>query len=355
MNGNIIFELSLYIKMAKKPFFYLTLLCFLPVFGQYTDVINSSQPGNSETAYGVGLGIYQFEYQNEVNFRSNIKAYSSLVDFDTKLDFRMGFLFENLELHANINYDYTWVNPNTLFTNYRQNASWSTSYFGLKILLFEPIYTDKSKEIRSWKKRHSYDYKRLIPSVALEMGYELPLLNKDPEYMVVIDLDDALHPNNEAQIISKILLQQNITRRWSSLININLRDFKFDQYIVSSNYVLTDNWAGFIEYNSKSYTLPVPGSLGIGLAYLVHQNLQLNISAGSNFDWNGLQANAILGVSWRINRHKEYKKVKLKSEGDDNTRLRGKNFFDKKPNSYQKNKKKQRRKNKKLIRKNQYD
>ncbi len=341
--------------MAKKPFLYLTLLCVFQVFGQYTDVINSSQPGNSETAYGVGLGIYQFEYQNEVNFRSYIQAYSSLVDFDTKLDFRTGFLFENLELHANINYDYTWVNPNTIFTNYRQNASWSSTYLGLKILLFEPIYTDKTKEIRSWKKRHAYDYKRLIPSVAFELGYELPLSNKGPQNLIVTDLDDALHPNNEAQLISKILLQQNISKRWSSLINVNLRDFKFDKYIISSNYVFADNWAGFMEYNSKSYTLSVPGSLGIGVAYLVHQNLQLNLSTASNFDRNQLHANAILGVSWRINRHKEYKKVKSKSEGDDNKRLRGKNLFNKKPNSYRKNKQKQRRKNKKLIRKNQYD
>jgi hypothetical protein len=95
----------------------------------------------------------------------------------------------------------------------------------------------------------------------------------------------------------------------------------------------------------------------MGLAYLVHQNLQLNISAGSNFDWNGLQANAILGVSWRINRHKEYKRVRLKSEGEEKSQLKGKNFFDKNPNSYQKRKKRQRKEKKKLekIRKNQYD
>jgi hypothetical protein len=343
--------------MAKKHILYLTLLSFLPSFGQYTDIINSNQPGHGETAYAVGLGIYQFEYQNEINFRSNIVAYNSLVDLDTRLDFRMGFLFENLELHGNINYDFTWVNPNSIFPNYRQNASWSRSYFGIKMMVFAPIFKDKSAEVRSWKKRNAFDYKRLIPSVGIEFGYEIPLLNKDPENLIVLDLDDALHPNNDSQIKTKIALQQNLSNRWTTIINIDLNDFKFDSYVLSSNYILSDNWAGFIEYNSKSYTFPIDGSMGLGIAYLVHQNLQLNFSGGTNLVLDQLQANAILGVSWRINRHKEYKRVRLKSEGEEKSQLKGKNFFDKNPNSYQKRKKRQRKEKKKLekIRKNQYD
>ena len=31
------------------------------VFGQYTEVINSNNPGFSESPYSVGSGIYQFE------------------------------------------------------------------------------------------------------------------------------------------------------------------------------------------------------------------------------------------------------------------------------------------------------
>ncbi|MFK8375981.1 hypothetical protein [Capnocytophaga canimorsus] len=46
----------------RKLFFSIFLIGFsTSIFGQYTDIINSNQPGNSQSAYALGKKVLQFE------------------------------------------------------------------------------------------------------------------------------------------------------------------------------------------------------------------------------------------------------------------------------------------------------
>ena len=49
---------------------------------------------------------------------------------------------------------------------------------GAKYLVFQQEFTDKTKEIRSWKRRTALDKKRLIPSVAVYAGFNTNFLGE---------------------------------------------------------------------------------------------------------------------------------------------------------------------------------
>ena len=50
---------------------------------------------------------------------------------------------------------------------------------GAKYLVYQQEFTDKSKEIRSWKRRMAFDKNRLIPSVGVFAGVHTNFLGKD--------------------------------------------------------------------------------------------------------------------------------------------------------------------------------
>lgn len=281
-------------------------------WAQYTEVINSRRPGFADSPYGVGTKVYQVEgglfYKNTGNYlfwdftsEPPIQNNYSSKAFGTDVTFRTGQFFEKLEL----NLDLAVQNENR---DYKSPEVYSASGFGFskltvgaKYLVYKPTYTDKSKEIRSWRARHSFDKKRLIPAVGVYAGLNTNLLQE------MFKNPDGISPK------FAIFTQNDLSNKWVVLTNFIMdhafTDYSENSFILTTTYSLTQRWSVFGEgqaFFRKQKSIPNDFQFGAGGAYLIHKNMQADLSGRMIFDERG--DNTFLlggGVSWRLDNHKD--------------------------------------------------
>lgn len=314
----------------KYLFFYLLLLfCVKISFAQYTEVINSNRPGYSNSPFSIGTKVYQIEaglfYKNISNqlYYDNINEES--VEFNSKafgsdITFRTGQFFERLELSL----DMIVQNEDR---NYSKPLEYSDSSLGLsrltigaKYLVYQPKYKDKSKEIRSWKARNSFDKKRLIPAVGIYAGFNTNLL-------------DEMHKNPEGMSPKfGIYTQNDFTDRFIFIMNF-IADKMFtneaeNSYILTATYAFSQHWSAFAEHQGFfRKNIPNDYQLGAGAVYLLNSNLQLDASFRTILDERDDFTYIIGGgVSWRIDRHKD-KIIQNKADNNDSSASDKKGFF----------------------------
>jgi hypothetical protein len=281
--------------MKNVLFLVVFLTSFQMITAQYTEIINSKRPGFSESPYGVGTNVYQLEtgiFYNSNNDKS-LEAYPKTLGGE--LFFRVGKFKERLEFNANVAYQRDEV-KNLSGPNFNIKGI-SDLTVGAKYLVYQQEYTDKSKEIRSWKRKMAFDKKRLIPSVGVYGGAHLNFLSKD-------------YKNDGMSYKGAVLLQNDFTDRLVLLTNLIAdkitSEDKYYSYIVTMTYAINQNWSYFIENQGRYYNDFSPNyQFGTGVAYLVTENLQLDASARTNFfdDYSYLYATA--GISWRLDRHQD--------------------------------------------------
>ncbi|MCB0475026.1 MAG: transporter [Flavobacteriaceae bacterium] len=290
--------------MLKLRLFFIAILSFYLSSAQYTEIINSKRPGFSDSPYSVGTNVYQVEtgffYKKIGNYLYQVNGVSTQYNsqaFGTDMLLRVGKFFERLELDVDMSFGYEK-------RNYRQpevisydKLGFSKFTVGAKYLIYMPTYTDKSKEIRSWKKRNAFDKKRLIPAVGVYAGLNTNLLTdlqKDPE---------GMSPR------IAVFTQNNISDKFIFLTNFIADKFTTDQrvysYILTATYSINDQVSifgenqGFFPANSQ-FDL----QWGLGAGYLFAKNFQVDLSTrfiideyGDHTFWVGT------GLSYRVDRH----------------------------------------------------
>lgn len=284
------------IKPYLKCFLILFLFGFSSIYSQYTEVINSNKPGFSESPYSVGKGIYQFE--SNVFFRNTsiVPTFTRPQSLGFDLLFRTSFFLEKLELNAQVSYQNDKIAFKNIFTSSYNTSGIEKFTIGAKYLIFQKDYEDKTKEVRSWKKRFAFDKKRLIPSVAIYAG-----LNTD--YVNDIYKTGGISPK------VGVLLQNNLSSDFNIVTNIFYdrigTDFSEISYIITGTYNFSDRWSTFFENQTMFQKNLTNVNFGTGLAFLCNKNLQLNSSARilANGAEKGIYAS--VGVSYRINKHKD--------------------------------------------------
>lgn len=280
----------------KRVFFaMLFFFSFQNIQAQYTEIINSKRPGFSESPYSVGTDVYQFETGLFYRDSNTQNFYQSTNTFGGELFFRFSKFIERLEVNLNVAYQGDDI-------NYPLGTSGTISGIsdfrvGAKYLIYEQKYTDKSKEIRSWKARTSFDKKRLIPSVGIYGGVNTNFISDD-------------YKKEGITFKGAVLLQNDFTDRLILLTNLIVDDISGEHmlysYIVTMTYAISQNWSLFVENVGKYQNLYTPNyQIGTGVAYLFSPDLQLDASIRTNIfaDYSYLYASA--GVSWRLNKHQD--------------------------------------------------
>ncbi|RCS28210.1 transporter [Polaribacter sp. WD7] len=279
-----------------RLFFVFFLFGFFSTNAQYTDVINSNKPGFSESPYAVGTGVYQFESNLFLRNTSIEPTFSRPQSFGTDLLFRVGFLSEKLELNTQLTYQRDKVAFKNIFTSQYFTTGLSRLTFGAKYLVFQQKYTDKSKEIRSWKRRHAFDYKRFIPSVAVYMGINTDAVND-------------IHKVGKVTPKIGLLLQNNLSRDLNIVTNFfydNVgTEFKEMSYIITVTQNISDRWSTFFENQGVFQKYQNNNNIGLGLAYLFTKNLQINTSARYLTEGRAEGFYTAFGLSYRIDKHQD--------------------------------------------------
>ncbi|MCL7763220.1 transporter [Polaribacter sp. Z014] len=281
-------------NLLLKLFITFTILVSNYTQAQYTDVINSNKPGFSESPYSVGTGVYQFETNFFYKKTSIEPTFSIPESFGADLLFRTSFFLEKLELNAQFTYQKDEVTFNNIFTSQYSTSGLSKFTIGAKYLLFQPEYTDKTKEVRSWRRRHAFDKKRFIPSVAVYLGINTDVVND-------------LYKTESVSPKLGVLLQQNLTNQFNVIYNLYYdkigTDFSEISYIVTATQNFSDNWSGFIEHQGIFLKHQNNLNIGAGFAYLFNKDFQMNTSARFIKEGKSQGIYAGLGISYRIDSH----------------------------------------------------
>jgi len=302
----------------KKSFLFLLFLCTsFWMQAQYTEIINSKRPGFSESPYSVGTGVYQVEagiFYRENDQVSTFRTHRSL---GSRLFLRTGQLLERLEINLDLAYQQDDRQFYNVFASTTKVKGLSRFTVGLKYLIFKQEYIDKSKEIRSWKRKFAFDKKRLIPSVGIYVGLNTNMLG------------DGFKETGMTPKVA-ILLQNDFTDRLVLLTNIIGDKITGDNpeygYVTTITYAASKRISMFMEaqgtfIKDRNNEFQV----GTGLAYLTSPDLQLDISLRTNLDKGYVETYAALGCSWRLDLHKD----SFKTTQPDNrpTRIKRKGGF----------------------------
>ena len=266
------------------------------VFAQYTDIINSNKPGFSESPYSVGRGVYQFESNIFLRNTSITNTFSKHQSLGVDILFRTSFFLDKLELNAQLTYQKDKIAFKNIFTSHYFTSGLSKMTIGAKYLVYQQTYKDKSKEIRSWKRKNAFDITRLIPSVAVYLGMNTDFVND-------------IHKTGSITPKVGILLQNNLSRNFNVITNIyydNIgTDFAQYSYIITLTQSFSNRWSAFFENQMVFQKYQNNINLGAGLAYLYSPNLQFNTSVRFLFEGETQGYYAGLGVSYRIDKHQD--------------------------------------------------
>lgn len=283
-------------NLKSKLFFLLFILSFSTIYSQFTDVINSNKPGFSESPYSVGTGVYQFESNFFFKNTSIEPTFSKPQSLGFDLLFRTSFFLEKLEVNTQISYQKDKIAFKNIFTSHYFSTGISKFTVGAKYLLYQQEYEDKSKEVRSWKRKMAFDKKRLIPSVAIYAG-------------VNTDFVSDLYKTKSISPKAGILLQNNLSNDFNVITNIFYdyigTDFAEYSYIITATYNFSNQWSAFFENQTVFQKTQNNTNLGTGLAYLFNRNLQINTSARYIIEGKANGFYGGFGVSYRINKHKD--------------------------------------------------
>jgi hypothetical protein len=308
------------------------LLLFSIIFhvgnAQYTEVINSKRPGYSDSPYSVGTDVYQIEaglfYKNIGNYlffnqqTQEANRYKSLL-YGTDVTIRASKFLEKLELDVDLAFAREHREHLSPITFDETKIGLTKFTVGAKYLVYMPTYTDKTKEIRSWKKRNSFDKKRLIPAVGVYAGLNTNFvtdLQKNP---------DGMSPR------FAVFTQNNISDKFIVLTNW-IADYMFTDYteysfILTTTYSFTDKVSAFGEGQIfRRKNVPNDIQYGIGGAYLIDKNLQVDGAVRFINDERGDHTFFVgLGGSWRFDKHTDKHQL-LDADGNLNEKKEG-NFF----------------------------
>ena len=280
--------------MIKKLFSFFFLWSFFLATAQYTSVINSNRPGFSESPYSVGTGIYQLEMGFFKNSSKIVRTFTIPNSFGSNLFFRTSFLKEKLEFNTNISFQKDKVAFKNVFTSHYFTTGLSKLTVGAKYLVYQQEYEDKSKEVRSWKRRHAFDWKRAIPSVAVYAGINTNFVND-------IHKLEGMSPK------IGVLLQNNLSKKLNIVTNIFYdyigSDYAEISYIVTGTYALNHEWSTFIEHQGAYNKYQTNNNFGTGIAYLANSHFQIDASTRLNFNGKTTESYAAIGFSFRLDRH----------------------------------------------------
>ncbi|CAM1357885.1 putative MetA-pathway of phenol degradation [Tenacibaculum sediminilitoris] len=283
--------------MLKKLFIFFVFCSFLTANAQYTPVINSNRPGFSESPYSVGSGVYQFETSVFYRKINATPTFSNPEALGLNLFFRTSFISEKLEINLNTSLQKDKIAFKNIFESSYNKTGLSQFSLGAKYLVYAPKYDDKSKEIRSWKKRHSFDWKRWIPHVGVSVGVNIESFLTD------------YHKRGSFSPKVGVLLQNEFSDKLNVVTNLHYdyigTDFPQFSYIITGTYNFNDYWSGFAEMQGIFEEYEKKTNIGAGAAYLFSKNLQFNASLRANLQQDEIGFYSSIGVSYRINRHKD--------------------------------------------------
>ncbi len=278
---------------------YLFFFCVAPqAFSQYTDLINTNRPGQSQGAYSVGKNVYQFElglgYGKESHKLLDTKTTGMLAEYAI----RLGVGLEELEFNITGAFQQHDVTYNSLGYS-EKYSNFSSNTIGAKYLLYDPNIKRELKgpNLYSWRKNNRFQLEDLIPAVSLYAGVNID--SKDNPFIY----EDQLTISPKFMVAT----QNNWIGGWVFVTNFIVdrisTDYPSYQYILTLTHTLRTGTSIFVENHGIFSDFYSDQLLRFGLAHLINPNLHIDASLQVNFKDTPTKTYGRIGIAYRIDRH----------------------------------------------------
>lgn len=308
--------------MLRRPaLFLLFFSCLLQ--GQYTDQINSNRPGASIGAYAVGKGIVQFEGGYEFRkYKHQGYNFSTISGNIAFLSVRWGFLSERLELTYQGSYMFDkFTNKISSQEIVSKRKGFLQNFMGIKYLIYDPFKQEEKVNVYSWKANNGFKLKQLIPAVSFTAGANFIFDSSHPYpfgdvydivYRPLFFQNLNIQTEREPFLSLRGILatQSHFLGRWVFVTNFIydrfLTDYTTQSYILTLTHTFHPLWSVYLENEGVFSERYKDQIFRTGIAYLFSDEIQIESSVGVN---NSVLPSSFflnLGVSYRLNFHKDF-------------------------------------------------
>jgi hypothetical protein len=242
-------------------------------FAQFNESIRTGRPGQAIGAFTVGKNILQF--QQGVDYYSLADTKYPPRGFVSNNVVRFGIL-ETVELSALVDYQYEQTKTDSSDIS---RSGLSNFHIGFRV--------------------HINDQNGWIPTTGFQMRLKIPQVSKDfganqLATVMVFEANWALPKN------------MSLTTNW--ILSYNGNDhYPTGRYVINFGFPIYKKWSGFFENYGQMNQSIFQTRFDGGFAYLVNNNVQLDLSAGYGNNQNIQDYFASTGISWRINNFRKNK------------------------------------------------
>lgn len=272
------------------------------VQAQYTETINTNNPGRSQGAFAVGKGVAQVE--GSLFYREDDHALQRYErDYiGTSFQLRYGAVTERLEFSLFGEFSrFNQTDFNGSVSSESSFANFSRLTLGAKYLVFDPLkfFGEKKVNLLSWKANQKLSWKDLIPAVSVYAGANLDFTE-----------GNLLTPPDDAPISPRIeLITQNNWGRWVFVTNVVAdrisTDFPSYELLLTMTHSINGNWAVFGEFQTIKSDFYSDDLGRGGVTYLINNDWQVDSSLTLNFKDTPTIFQVNLGMSYRLDFHKD--------------------------------------------------
>ncbi len=285
-------------------------------YSQYTETINSNRPGASQGAFAVGRQVIQAEAGIDFgNDTHSLRLYDSDI-FGINFGLRYGLLFERLELSANIRYQVNEVSFTTGNAPDDTIDGLESTLLGAKFLIYDPYkYATEEENLYSYHANNKFKWKSLIPAVSVYAAGVFDFtVNPFREFLAVgsgLVIEEEISPN-------VALITQNNWGRWVWVNNFIADRFTTDFpsyiWITTMTHSFNPRFSGFAEVQLIDGDLYSDVLGRAGAAYLISNNLQVDLSGLVNAKETPSRWNIGVGVSYRLDLHDKDEQLEIRED-----------------------------------------
>jgi hypothetical protein len=289
-------------KRLKTYLSYLFFIISIAAFSQYTDVINSNRPGNSQSAFAVGPNVIQFEAGPYLINQKHTPLKYDVGGFGVDFAARYGLFFEPLEINVIGSYQ------NDTFTDNRsaipiedKRSNFKNFTIGAKYLVYDPFKNaaEDKPNLYSWKANRSFKWKYLIPAVAIYAGANFDSKNNPYTAPGIEGFSPKI----------AVISQNNFSGGWVFVVNLIKdrigTDFSDFQYILTMTHSFNPKWSLFAETQGIKSDFYADNLIRFGGAYLFGDDFQLDTALTFNTKDTPSVFSLNIGASYRFDFHED--------------------------------------------------
>lgn len=295
----------------------LIILFFQKSKAQYTEVINSNRPSRSMGAFSVGKNVYQWE--QGISFRQgNFDTFygAGYTGLGSRTQLRVGLLKEQLEFLGTMDVQMDeLLFENALGNQQLKRKGLRDFSAGAKYLVFDPFRnTEKYKpNLYSYHANNRIRWRDLIPAVSVYAGAQFATGGIYPYQEYFYPLHNFFYrPITEptVSVTGMLILQHHLKPGLVLVHNAGMRyltaDIQQKQLIGTLTYSTRAKWSFYGEYQWDDSPLHRDLTLGTGAAYLLQNDLQVDLAFQHSLKTTPKLFSLGLGLSYRIDRHNKW-------------------------------------------------